>query len=278
MPPNATDYLQPLDVSFFAPFKRTWRKLLTEYKEAHLGASGLKKDHFPQLLKLLFEDVLPGTKETLINGFNRCFSRPTILGSVLPVRENVDSVISQVLLETLKEKRFGRAKIQSRKRTRLEVSPGRCIGNEESSEEEDDEDEEEEEEEYEEEEEEEEVDDEDQNHEQDIENGEENRQEVQEMEDEAELGFKRWVVAKFLIGRGFRYYVAAFLERNGDYFAVSCLRKKKKGIFIFPKRKDEAYIREDQVVMELPEPDETAENGLFLFKFPSELFDKFPIS
>jgi hypothetical protein len=32
LPPNATDYLQPLDVAFFGPMKRKWREILDNYK------------------------------------------------------------------------------------------------------------------------------------------------------------------------------------------------------------------------------------------------------
>jgi len=40
LPPNATHLCQPLDVAFFAPMKRQWRKILTEYKQTHRKQGG----------------------------------------------------------------------------------------------------------------------------------------------------------------------------------------------------------------------------------------------
>ena len=80
LPPNSTDYLQPLDVAFFGPLKREWRKILNDYKNDHANESAVRKDRFPQLLKLLWNNViLKNGAENLRNGFEKCLSRERIL-------------------------------------------------------------------------------------------------------------------------------------------------------------------------------------------------------
>ena len=60
LPPNSTHLLQPLDVAFFAPLKRKWRKILDAWKSSQRKQSQLlSKDAFPQLLKQLCDEVCP---------------------------------------------------------------------------------------------------------------------------------------------------------------------------------------------------------------------------
>ena len=40
MPPNATHLCQPLDVAYFAPMKRQWRKILTDFKQSNRKNAG----------------------------------------------------------------------------------------------------------------------------------------------------------------------------------------------------------------------------------------------
>lgn len=44
-PPNTTHLLQPLDVAFFAPFKKAWRKVLADWKIRNRGC--IPKSEFP---------------------------------------------------------------------------------------------------------------------------------------------------------------------------------------------------------------------------------------
>lgn len=49
LPPNSTQLTQPLDVAFFGPLKKTWRKILTQYKIENPRQASLNKCHFPPL-------------------------------------------------------------------------------------------------------------------------------------------------------------------------------------------------------------------------------------
>ena len=51
LPPNATHLCQPLDVSFFGPMKREWKKLLTDWKKHNPNKTAVDKSIFPRMLK-----------------------------------------------------------------------------------------------------------------------------------------------------------------------------------------------------------------------------------
>ena len=54
--PKATHLLQPLDVAWFAPLKKVWRKTLEDWKRSPQGLrhkGSLSKEHFNKLLKTL---------------------------------------------------------------------------------------------------------------------------------------------------------------------------------------------------------------------------------
>ena len=54
--PNATNLLQPLDVAWFVPLKKVWRKTLEDWKRSPQGLrykGCLPKEHFNKLLKTL---------------------------------------------------------------------------------------------------------------------------------------------------------------------------------------------------------------------------------
>ena len=57
LPPNSTDKCQPLDVAFFGPQKREWRKILEAYKMKHPSSTSLDKSVFPSLLKRLVQNI-----------------------------------------------------------------------------------------------------------------------------------------------------------------------------------------------------------------------------
>ena len=78
-PPNATDFLQPLDVAFFGPLKREWRKILSAYKNDFPSESAVRKDKFPQLLKILIDRATDTSDVNLQNGFKKCLSRDAVL-------------------------------------------------------------------------------------------------------------------------------------------------------------------------------------------------------
>lgn len=90
LPPNSTHLTQPLDVAFFGPMKRNWRKLLRDYKEkSSSSATTLQKHHFPGLLKKLMESLEENQQTTLKAGFKKCGIYPT---SVQPLLDSIGSV------------------------------------------------------------------------------------------------------------------------------------------------------------------------------------------
>ena len=74
---NATHILQPLDVAWFAPLKKVWRKTLEDWKKLpqvlkHKGA--LPKENFNKLLKTLVSKLEENDafSENLFSGFCKC--------------------------------------------------------------------------------------------------------------------------------------------------------------------------------------------------------------
>jgi len=70
LPPNSTHLIQPLDVGFFGPMKRAWRKQLKSYAEKDPAAKFLDKPLFPGMLKELLECLHPDRH--LPTAFERC--------------------------------------------------------------------------------------------------------------------------------------------------------------------------------------------------------------
>lgn len=69
LPPNATHILQPLDVAVFAPFKKSWRAILTEWKVTNRGC--ILKSEFPRLFKKAIENVT-NMENNIMAGFRTC--------------------------------------------------------------------------------------------------------------------------------------------------------------------------------------------------------------
>ena len=71
--PSSTSILQPLDVSFFRPLKRSWRKILKDKKRScHGKPCNLAKDTFPLLLKRLYKEVYSNAASNIKAGFEKC--------------------------------------------------------------------------------------------------------------------------------------------------------------------------------------------------------------
>lgn len=110
LPPNSTHLTQPLDVAFFAPMKRAWRKILGEWKEsAGLKSGNLEKSKFPHLLKKLMNVLEPTSKDNLISGFKKCGIHPISLDELLKrlpqTTTDPEGLIEDTFLQSLEEKR-----------------------------------------------------------------------------------------------------------------------------------------------------------------------------
>ena len=134
LPANSTHLLQPLDVAFYGPLKRNWRKILDEYKASgRKTGSTLSKDRFPTLLRKL-QDKVGLISENLISGFEKCGIHPINAQRVLsqlpdgePEDPN-DSVSSAVIdvLKTMRGVDTDASKKPKRKK-KLDVEPGKSI-------------------------------------------------------------------------------------------------------------------------------------------------------
>ncbi|XP_072395113.1 uncharacterized protein [Diabrotica undecimpunctata] len=91
--PNSTHVTQPLDVALFAPMKKAWREILSEYKETHVGSRSniLETQHFPTLLRSLIEKIQKNRDEILNPGFRKCGIVPC---DITPLLERL--IINQV--------------------------------------------------------------------------------------------------------------------------------------------------------------------------------------
>ncbi|XP_036151114.1 uncharacterized protein LOC105833505 [Monomorium pharaonis] len=64
--PNSTHIMQPLDISFFHPFKQAWKKAVPKWKNQQ-NVMRLKKEDFPIVLKFTLDNM--EEKKAVISGF-----------------------------------------------------------------------------------------------------------------------------------------------------------------------------------------------------------------
>lgn len=67
LPPNSTHLCQPLDVAYFAPMKKHWRSILTDWKMKTKGP--FQKSDFPQLLQETLTALKATSKTNILSGF-----------------------------------------------------------------------------------------------------------------------------------------------------------------------------------------------------------------
>ena len=134
MPPNTTHLCQPLDVAYFAPMKRQWRKILTNFKQSNRKNAGtVPKDQFPRLLKLLMK--MPNQNENLIAGFRKCGIFPLDktqgrLPSNPAQSAQLNSSVSEAFTQHLVDLRTGTGDASApkrRRRTKMDVVPERSV-------------------------------------------------------------------------------------------------------------------------------------------------------
>ncbi|KAK3929651.1 LOW QUALITY PROTEIN: Jerky protein homolog-like [Frankliniella fusca] len=70
LPANATHFLQPLDVAWFGPMKKEWRKVLRDHKEFYPGV--VKKVVFPSLLSKCVDALGERCSKNAVAGFKAC--------------------------------------------------------------------------------------------------------------------------------------------------------------------------------------------------------------
>lgn len=122
LPPNTTHACQPLDVAYFGPMKKIWRRVLRNWKESHTGC--LPKSDFPALLKRCLTELEPRSVQNIISGFRACGIFPVDRMEVLKKlpgfnqEENPD-LLGQAFEEIIK-KHVAQPKEPRRKKKKIE--------------------------------------------------------------------------------------------------------------------------------------------------------------
>ena len=139
LPPNSTHLLQPLDVAFFAPMKKKWRKILYDWKvQVGNRTRTVNKQEFPKLLGRLHVELCgkDGCSASIRSGFMKCgihpLNRHPVLQRVPAPRvqddENqISSRVSSVFVQLLQDMRGQKEKQTTQKKSRLNVTPGKSI-------------------------------------------------------------------------------------------------------------------------------------------------------
>lgn len=137
LPKNSTHLTQPLDVAFYSPLKTFWRGILEKWKKGlQKKSQTITKEKFPGLLnqvciKIGGEDsqsdqLVSGFKKTGIFPFN-----PDAVICRLPGSTNeadTSTLVSESVLEMLKDLRNGESSEKKNRKTKLNVQPGKSIG------------------------------------------------------------------------------------------------------------------------------------------------------
>lgn len=131
LPPNSTHLLQPLDVSIFAPLKKEWNKILTNWK---LGEGKhytvLPKHTFPSLLLNLMQSMDDKWKPLAKAGFKSCgiypFNPEAVLVKIRRPTQHPTSV-SPLMISYLKEQRETIAPMKKRRGRFVNLKAGHSI-------------------------------------------------------------------------------------------------------------------------------------------------------
>lgn len=134
LPANSTHYAQPLDVTYFRPFKIRWRAILGKWRFTAEGrkAKVLPKNKFPALLKQLIEALEANDQQNLKSGFEACgifpISYERLAKRALQRKKADELEIDEAFKAYLAEQRAAILDAgPSIKRKRRKVVPGRAV-------------------------------------------------------------------------------------------------------------------------------------------------------
>lgn len=144
LPPNSTHFLQPLDVSFFAPLKSHWRQVLNEWRNSALGRKliSMPRSVFTYLIKKTLDLCKSNESANLIAGFKSTGIFPTNrdkalskVRSVAEPQENqnqVSKVVGDQFINYIETMRAQIVAPSTRgKRFAVAVEPGKSVSFEE---------------------------------------------------------------------------------------------------------------------------------------------------
>lgn len=133
LPPNTTHLCQPLDVAFFAPLKRKWRKILNNWKTTGGRRSAtVTKDKFPSLLKELLSEIDENASSNLKGGFRKSGIVPVDATAAMKDFQHEEAtveMISTTFIEHLKVQRYGdpATKQAPKKKKNMNAEPGKSV-------------------------------------------------------------------------------------------------------------------------------------------------------
>lgn len=135
LPKNATHRTQPLDLAFFRPLKREWRKILLQYKLSNPNVSSINKCHFPQLLKELLEKIELNNNENLKSGFLAAGIYPLnpskVTDKIPNTTEKKEEKFDTALLDFLQTSRQSKP-LKSGKNQKYQITPGKSLSTEDA--------------------------------------------------------------------------------------------------------------------------------------------------
>lgn len=136
LPPNSTHLTQPLDIAFFRPLKRSWRKCLDEWKKKNRGC--LPKSEFPKILKRTLDEIQISSKQNIFSGFRAAGIVPCDRQQVLKRVPNLkpaeeasdeqDKSWTDTFVEMLSEARASPASRPHGRGKRVNIAPGKSVG------------------------------------------------------------------------------------------------------------------------------------------------------
>jgi len=277
LPPNATHMMQPLDVAVYGPLKKTWRSVLTAWKEtAGRSKASLPKDKFPGLLAELIQKLEPHVKQNLLSGFRACGIVPLDRQEVLKKlpgqssEASTSATVSAAVIDMLGTLRYGeKEETVRRRRRKVDVEPGRSVSahdyNEttgtsstactktrdiepDSSSDDDDQD----------------GDSSDSSHESASDDSDEeemiaetNENSTGASSDTQPVVVKKgdWVVAEYLSKKSVKYFVGQVMNIDDDELSIKFVRRSgNAGLFAWPPKEDTDFVDQAAVKQILQEP------------------------
>lgn len=136
LPPNLKHITQPLDVAFFGPLKKIWRRILTDYKIKNPSEAQINKSHFPILLKELLVEIRTCNKDKIKSGFKATgivpFNPQKVLRKLPDYEEEIKYKIDTALLDFLKKTKAPAPIKKTAANKKLKVEPGCSISSQDA--------------------------------------------------------------------------------------------------------------------------------------------------
>lgn len=267
LPKNATHITQPLDVGYYAPLKKSWRKILLDYKIQNPRDQTVNKTSFPTLLKKLMEKLDLTNKTTIAGAFRGTgiipFNPHEVMKRLPSTRaeQHISETVSGTLLNYLQEMRSPSTRDTPRRKKMLKVIAGKSVSYEDLCPDTEN------------------IEEETSSMSPDLsaneENGflENNDDPISEDSDD-EIKIPRvgeFVVIKLASKKTLKHFVAQIEEVNSSDLVIKYLRHKRDNIFVFPQQNDISQQSVDDIVKFLKTPE--VRRGIYAFQFDTKEFN-----